>query len=114
MQSELISLVIAIISGLAAAIPLVANLIKYVEKSIKEKNWKDLLSTIISWMETAEAKFDEGAEREEWVITMVKASADSINYDIDIDEVQELIQKLCEMSKVVNAPGESLGDGVND
>ena len=35
---------------------------------------------------------------------MVKGSADSINYDVDIDAVGALIDSLCDMSRVVNAP----------
>lgn len=34
---------------------------------------------------------------------MVKASADSINYDIDTNAIGELIDSLCDMANVVNA-----------
>jgi hypothetical protein len=87
---------------LATAIPLVINLIKYVQKATKEKNWGKLLNMIISLMKTAEEKFETGAERKEWVIAMVKSSADSINYDIDTDSIGEIIDSLCDLSKVVN------------
>lgn len=53
-------------------------------------------------MKEAEGKFDTGATRKEWVIAMVKSSAESINYDVDIEAVGELIDSLCDMSKVVN------------
>ena len=33
---------------------------------------------------------------------MVKGSADTINYDIDIEAISALIDSLCDMSKVVN------------
>ena len=55
-------------------------------------------------MEQAEAKFDNGDERREWVLMMVKASADTINYEIDLNVVAEMINSLCELSKKVNAP----------
>ena len=35
---------------------------------------------------------------------IVKASADTINYDIDLEKVSELIDSLCAMTKIVNAP----------
>ena len=38
---------------------------------------------------------------------MIKASADTINYDIDMDAISDLIDSLCNMSKVVNAPTQS-------
>ena len=55
-------------------------------------------------MKEAEGKFDNGADRKSWVLMAVKASADTINYDIDMNKVAELIDNLCEMTKVVNPP----------
>ena len=37
-------------------------------------------------------------------MTCVKATADTINYDINMDVVGELIDSLTEMSKIVNPP----------
>ena len=102
--AEIFRLVAAIASGLAATIPLVIKLVKYVEQAIKEKNWQVLLAKVTELMKVAELKFEEGAEREEWVIAMIKASADSINYNIDYDVVREMIRSFCAMSKIVNAP----------
>ena len=96
-------ILISILSGLVAIIPLVVKLVEYVEKAVKEKNWNDLLQLVTNLMKEAENKFDNGADRREWVLMMVKASADTINYDIDIDAVGDLIDSLCEMTKVVNA-----------
>ena len=95
---------VSILSGLAVAIPLVIKLIEYVKKSIREKNWNKLLDLVMNLMKEAETKFETGAEKKEWVLTMVKASADTINYDIDTNAVSELIDSLCDMTKVVNAP----------
>lgn len=96
--------VISMLTGLAAAIPLVVKLVQYVQKAVKEKNWNDLLKLVTNLMEEAEIKFDNGEERKEWCLMMVKASADTINYDIDLDAVSELIDSLCAMTKIVNAP----------
>lgn len=97
-------IVVSILSGLVAIIPLVAKLVEYVQKATKEKNWNELLSLVMGLMEKAEGKFNNGQERREWVIMMVKASADTINYDIDLDVVAQMIDSLCAMTKVVNAP----------
>lgn len=99
---EILKHIAAIASGLAAAIPLVIQLIKYVKQAVKERNWGVVLSKVMSLMETAETKFAEGAERKEWVLAMLKASADSINYDIDYDAIGEMIDSLCDMSKIIN------------
>jgi len=99
---EVLKCIAAIASGLAATIPLVNQLIKYVKQAAKEKNWNVVLDKVMRLMETAETKFKDGAERKEWVLAMLKASADSINYDIDYDVVGEMIDSLCAMSKVIN------------
>ena len=104
--------IISILSGIAVAIPLVIKLVEYVRKAIKEKNWKDLLELVTNLMKEAEGKFDNGSDRREWVITCVKATASTINYDIDIDVVGKLIDDLTAMSKIVNAPKEETGPEV--
>ncbi len=100
---EWMNYAVSILSGLAVAIPLVVKLVEYVQKSIKEKNWGKLLELVMKLMSEAEGKFEDGATKKEWVLAMVKASAQSINYDIDIDAVGDLIDSLCDMANVVNA-----------
>lgn len=99
-----VEIIVSILTGLAACIPLVIKLVEYVQKAVKEKNWQKLLSFIMDLMQQAEGKFTVGAEKKEWVIMMVKASADTINYDIDMTEVGNLIDALCDMSNAVNPP----------
>lgn len=101
---EWVKILVSALAGLAAAIPLVVELVKYVQKAIREKNWSKVLDMVMNLMQTAETKFETGAERKEWVLAMVKASADTIDYDIDMDAISDLIDSLCNMSKVVNAP----------
>ena len=100
---EWINYAVSILSGLAIAIPLVVKLIEYVKKAVKEKNWNKLLDLVMKLMSEAETKFETGADKKEWVLAMVKASADSINYDIDTNAIGELIDSLCDMANVVNA-----------
>ena len=102
MDNNVVTIIVSILSGLAACIPLVIQLVKYVKRSVEEKNWNQLLKLVTNLMEEAEKKFATGAERKEWVLAMVKASADTINYPIDLEEVSKLIDSLCDMSKIVN------------
>lgn len=110
MDMELVKLLVSVLSGLAAAIPLVIKLIEYVQKAIKEKNWNQVLNMVMKYMETAEEKFETGAEKKEWVLAMVKASADTINYDIDLTVIGEMIDRLCDMSNVINPPASKAGE----
>ena len=107
---EWLEIILSILSGLAVAIPLALELVKWVKKAIEEKNWQSLLSLITNFMREAESKFDNGAERKDYVMLAIKASADTINYKIDMDVVSKLIDDLCAMSKIVNAPQEKVED----
>ena len=104
METNWTEYIIAVLTGLAACIPLVVKLVEYVKKAVKERNWKQLLQLIMDLMEEAEKNFDDGATRKEWVLAMVQASSETINYNIDINAVSELIDRLCAMSNTVNAP----------
>ena len=103
---EYLDVILSIVAGLAAAIPLVIKLVQYVQKAIKEKNWGQLLDLVMSLMEEAEEKFADGATRKEWVMAMVQASAESINYDIDLAAISELIDSLCDLTNKVNPPAD--------
>ena len=109
---QIVSLVVAILSGLAACIPLAVKLVQYVQKAAQEKNWAALLGLLVDLMEQAEQKFNDGATRKEWVMAMVQTSAEYINYPIDTEALSQLIDNLVDMTNVINAPEEvSLDDG---
>ena len=92
------------LAGLAVIIPLVAELVKYVKKAGREENWTDLMTLVINLMKQAEDMFENGADKKMWVMSMVAASADTINYTVDLDKVSVWIDALCDMSKIINAP----------
>lgn len=102
MVPEWVEIVVSILSGLAVAIPMAVKLVEYVQKATKEKNWNKMVELVINLMEEAEAKLEQGADRKEWVLAMVKASADTINYDVDLAVIGDMIDHLCDMSKIVN------------
>ena len=102
MDNNVVNIIVSILTGIATAIPLIIQLVKYVKQSVQEKNWNQLVTMVMNLMEEAEKKFTTGAERKEWCLAMVKASADTINYPIDLEAIGSLIDSLCDMSKVVN------------
>ena len=106
MDSEWVRLIVSVLSGLAATIPLAIQLVKYVRKTIQDKNWPEVVKLVTSYMERAETMFEKGADRKEWVMAMVKASADYINYPVDEDTLSKMIDSLCDMSKIVNGTTE--------
>lgn len=99
---QIVSLIVALMTGLATCIPLAYKLVEYVKKATQEKNWAALLGLVVSLMKEAEQKFSDGATRKEWVMAMVQTSSEYINYPIDSAALGELIDSLCDMTKVVN------------
>lgn len=109
---QIVNLVVAVLTGLAACVPLAVKLVQYVKKATQEKNWGALLGLVVDLMEEAEVKFSDGAARKEWVMAMVQTSAEYINYPLDTEALSELIDALCDMTKVVNPPAdEEQSDG---
>ena len=101
---QIVSLIVAVLSGLAACIPLAVKLVQYVQKATEEKNWGQLLGLLVDLMEEAEQKFSEGATRKEWVMAMVQTSAEYVAYPIDTQALSDLIDSLIAMTKTINAP----------
>lgn len=101
---QIVNLVVAVLTGLAACIPLAVKLVQYVQKATQEKNWSSLLGLVVDLMEEAEVKFSDGATRKEWVMAMVQTSAEYINYPVDTEALSEMIDALCDMTKIVNPP----------
>lgn len=99
---EILELLIEILGGLMIVIPLVVKLVEYAKKSALEKNWNNLIRLLLNLIATAEEKFDNGADRKQWVIAMVQASANTINYPITDKELGDLIDNLVALTKKVN------------
>lgn len=107
---QIISVVVAILTGLAACIPLAAKLVQYVKQATQERNWGPLLGLVVDLMEEAEVKFADGATRKEWVLAMVQTSAEYVGYPMDIEALSNMIDALCDLTKTVNAPVENDAD----
>lgn len=111
---KIIELIIEILTGLLIMLPLVYELIKYVKTSIKEKNWNNLIRLVMQLMAKAEVKFDKGADKKQWVIAMVQASADTINYPISEKELGDLIDDLVKLTKEVNYTVEEIKEKLEE
>lgn len=99
---QIVDLIVKILVSLIVVVPLVVALVKYIKKAIEEKNWNNLLKLVLSLCSAAEDKFSSGADRKEWVMAMVKASADTINYNISEAELSKLIDDLIDLTNKVN------------
>ena len=88
-----LTFLIAVLSGIMMTIPLVTKLINAIQDLAKERNWNKIVDEMLMYMQAAKDMFDadQGAEKKQWVMGMVKMSADKLNYDIDMDAIGELI-----------------------
>lgn len=103
-SEQIIPIVSSLCVGLATIIPLVYNLVKYVKKSVQEKNWQSMVNLAFKLMSKAEGMFDNGADRLDYVVAMVKSAADEINYQINEEQLKQFINDTVALTKVVNYP----------
>ena len=100
-----IQIAISILSGIAVAIPLIIKLVNVVKDATRSKNWNLLIKMTMDYMTEAEKNIASGAERKEWVMSMVIASVANINYpmtDDDVKKIEDLIDAICDASKILN------------
>jgi hypothetical protein len=96
------NIVLPVISGLVACVPLVIKLVEYVKALAKEKNWNKLLIIVTNFMAEAETLYPDGASKREYVINSVLAISKTIDYPVDKDMLGELIDNLVVLSNKVN------------
>lgn len=99
---DIISAILEVLTGLSICIPLVIQLVKYIKATIKEKNFSNIMKIVLDLMPEAEEKFSTGAERKEYVLNNVKSLSDTLDYEVDLDRVSDMIDAVVAISKKVN------------
>lgn len=97
-----VNAIIAILTGLVTAIPLVVQLVKFVKEAIKGKNYSNVMALIMSLMVEAENKYSEGAQKKEYVLGAIKSMEKTLNYDIDEEAISAMIDTIADVSKKIN------------
>ena len=95
-------IIVAMLTGLVACIPLVIKLVQVVKDTVKAKNWTPLMQLVLKLMAEAEENYSTGAEREEYVIDTIKAMESTLNYDVDEAVIREMIAAIVKASKKIN------------
>lgn len=101
-MNQTLQIIVQILTTLVTLVPMVYALVKYVVLATKEKNWNKLLSLLLKLCAEAEEQFSEGADKKQWVMSMVKSSLNTINYEIDDETLSALIDSLIELTNKVN------------
>ena len=97
------TIILPIISGLVACIPLVIKLVDVSKKAVKEKNWTAAMQLVLKLMTEAEQNYTTGAERKEYVLDSIKAVQGTLNYEVDLDAIGAMIDSIAKASKTINA-----------
>ena len=103
---EVWNLIAGILSGLIVCVPLVIKLVQVTKEPIRKGNWNKLVSMVADFMAQAEMKIEDNATRKEWVLGMVRTSANQIDYDLtdaEWEKISNMIDQLCTMARTVNA-----------
>ena len=98
-----IELIVAILSGLTVCIPLVVQLVKYVKAAIQEKNWSKVLALVLNLMTEAERAYASGEERKVFVMNSIESIKDTLNYQVDMNQISDIIDQIVASSKIINA-----------
>lgn len=112
-----VELILALVTGICTAIPLVLKLVATVQTAVREKNWNLILALTLELMERAEEKFDTGYERKKWVLESLKYSSTQFNYDLDqatLDKLDLLIDSICSTAKIITAAKDESGVADDD
>lgn len=96
-------IVIQIVLILVSVTPLVIALINFVRKCATEKNWKALVKVALHVITEAESKFDNGDDKLDYAISVIKTAAKDIEYEISEEEIKTLINDVIAVTKQVNA-----------
>ena len=96
------TIILPIISGLIASVPLAIKLVEYVKKASKEKNWKAVVQLVLKFMAEAEQNYANGADRKAYVMSSIKALESTLQYDIDEQAISELIDSIVLATKKIN------------
>ena len=100
--NDWVNLIVSIVSGIAVCIPLVVKLVQYIQTAMKEKNWSSVMQIVLRLMTEAEKNYATGAERKEYVMDSIDAIKDTLNYDVDMDAISNMIDSIVAASKTIN------------
>lgn len=104
MEGNIVQSIVAILVGLGISIPVVVGLIKSVRQNVEEKRWDLLMKKAIGLMITAEDLFETGSVKKDYVVVMLKKTAEELGLPYDEEKVGAMVDAMVELSKQINVP----------
>ena len=97
-----IEIIVAILTGIATCIPLVIKLVQTIKEAVKAKNWAPMMQLVLKLMTEAEDNYVTGAEKKAYVLDSIEAIKGTLNYDVDMDVVANMVDAIAEITKKIN------------
>lgn len=97
-----IAIIMDILAILVILVPALYGVYKAVKKAIDEKNWHGLIATAIELIASAEQKFANGTEKKQFVMDMLKESAEKAGVKYDSESLSKTVDDLVALTKKVN------------
>lgn len=102
-----IEIIIAVLTGIATCIPLVIKLVQTIKDSVKAKNWAPTMQLMLRLMAEAEENYSTGAEKKAYVLDSIEAVKDTLNYDVDMDAIDAMVDAIIIATKKINTQVET-------
>ena len=100
--NDWVNLIVSVLAGLVTCIPLVVQLVKFVQAAAKEKNWSKVMQLVLTLMTEAEKNYATGAERKEYVMDSIASIKDVLDYEVDMDVISQMVDEIVKASKTIN------------
>ena len=101
-MKEYIDLIIAICGAISVIVPLAVKYYNAIKSLIKEKNYIKILDILRDAAAEAEKLYENGAEKREYVLNIVKVSCDNLKVEYDEKRFDEELTKLIVATKEIN------------
>lgn len=98
-----IDLIIAICGAVSVIVPLAIKLYTTTKQLVQEKNYTKIISGIAEIAKEAEGLFDNGTERREYVLNILKVTSDNLGVPYDEVRFDKELTKIVEAAKKINS-----------
>ena len=103
--AKILDVIITILSGVTVCLPLVFKLIETVKELVNEKKWNILVRNVFVLMTDAEARYQRGEEKKNYVMSAIEIVAAQIGFNYDAEakaKVSAMVDEICQISKEIN------------
>ena len=103
---EYVKIVVYAVAIAGTLIYYLYTLVKNIKAAVEERKWNVVLELLMGFMEEVEPLFEEGTTKKEVVMSKMRNAVEQYGLKVDMEVISQLIDRLCDMSNVVNPPAD--------